>query len=81
MLATVSKRAHRGLTYLHNGQRFYGWIPAGQYRILGDCIVRERDGADIDCVKIERDITEKLNGEAITRTETWYAGRVSFACR
>lgn len=41
---TVAKnREIRGLTYLTHGQQYTGYLPRGEYSIVGDCLVNYSD--------------------------------------
>ena len=59
-------REFRAVTFLPHGQRFEGWLPKGEYVIMGECTL---DG--IDAVKLSR----------YDDVDYWYVGRVAFECR
>jgi hypothetical protein len=62
----ISKRTDvRGLTYLVGGQQFSGRLPAGDYRIVGECLVRY---ADLGIVKESQSV--KL--EQLEKGAHWY---------
>lgn len=62
---------HRAVTFLPSNQRFEGWLPAGTYAIIGDCVLE-----GIDVVKLLR-----INADQQVGRSVWYINRVSFECR
>ena len=69
-LRKVQERTVRAVTFLPNGQRFQGWLPAGYYEIIGEASLTDRDRGDVRCLKIER--RQHLS------VECWYVA-LSFA--
>ena len=65
-------REFRAVTFLPNGQRFEGWLPAGEYLIMGECTL---DGIDAVKLSLSESRPDYYAGY------TWYVGRVAFECR
>ena len=59
----------RATTFLPNGQKCEQWLPEGDYTIVGDCYLGEREA-----IMLTREV---MGTSPHTMTETWYIGRFS----
>ncbi len=63
-MVRIHEEQFRGLTFTPLGQRVSTWLPAGEYGIVADCVVADRDGQH-EATKLER----------FPDGAEWYVGR------